>query len=247
MYQSNEVPPGPGDQLSDRGDRASCAGSDRVHLPMAAAGGREAEAVRLDPRLREVVLHARECLEIRQVPGETYDLVTASVRAFVDVCSEMRVPPNHAAEIPALVVLGRSRGLRERSGPRSACSFSVRCGRRSDPCSAPVTCFHPRPREKAVIAARDQLRAVLEQRAIGGLADHPVVDHLGPHVSPVRAASHRPVDLIPRLQMTDLPGSARGQQHRACRPICSKRRHGSNPDTGSRSRRTERAISPAPC
>ena len=164
----------------------------------------------------------------------------------------MPVAANHAAEIPALVVLGRPRGLRERSGPHQlAVERQVRPSQRSLLRSGHV--LPSTPGEKAVIAARDQLRAVLEQRAIGGLADHPVVDHLGPHVSPVLAASHRPVDLIPRLQMTDLPGPAGGQQDRGVAPYAVNARMRATPiwvhrpferDARFRRHAVERALGP---
>ena len=55
-------------------------------------------------------------------------------------------------------------------------------------------------REKAVIAAGDELRAVLEYHAIRGLDASPVVEHARAHVAPVGAAALRAVDLVADLQ-----------------------------------------------
>ncbi len=68
--------------------------------------------------------------------------------------------------------------------------------------------------EKAVVAAGDQLGAVLEGDAVGGLARLPQIDNLGRDVASVRTAAFGAVHMIACADVPHRSGAAVGHQDR---------------------------------
>src|SRR5688572_3798111 len=58
-------------------------------------------------------------------------------------------------------------------------------------------------RQEAMIAAADELGAVLQRDAERRLARHPMVEHLRDHIPAISALAHRTVDLLARPHMAD--------------------------------------------
>ena len=190
--------------------RASRAGPYPVHLSMPFACGREPDAPCVERGARRG--SSARAPRPRSRSGRAGSRLSSSRRPLArteGAIREVTVAAHHPAEVATLVLACPKRRLGERPRCPSACCPG------SDAAAAPRWAGDVLPAaagEEAVIGAGDELRAVLENHPVRGLADHPVVEHLGPHVAPVPAPPDRAVDLVPGAKMADLERPAVGHE-----------------------------------
>ena len=137
----------------------------------------EGELIRRDLELGQIRAGSANCLEVHEGQAEPVDLPTTP--------AEPRIGRSRRARRRGSSRRGShvDSPARRRAVPRTvpvpiSLLFRVRCGRRSRPCSVPLTCFHPRSCQEPVVAAGHQLRSVLQGDPVGGLHRRPVVEHV---------------------------------------------------------------------
>src|SRR5262249_42781714 len=133
--------------------------------------------------------------------------IARAAATVVAVRVEQTVPANDAAEVPAPIAVREIRAPRESSGPRQQ-----RAKRQMGPLSQPRLRAHdmlPAPcRQEAMVSAADELGAVLESHAEGGLDHLPGRQDLSSNVAPVRPFQSRSVDLVTRPKVGESPRPA---------------------------------------
>src|SRR2546430_17000746 len=107
---------------------------------------------------------------------------------------QIPVAANHAAEIPPAVIVVGTDGLRKRAGAHEL----VGCGQMRAAKPAPLRAGYEFPAalgEKTVIAARHELRTVLQCDPEGRLDGAPAREHSGFQVAPIVSTAPGTVDL----------------------------------------------------
>ena len=122
-------------------------------------------------------LRSVQRLDVGQCQAEAVHVAVRPTRPLVRVVTDVAVAADHPAEVAAAVVVVVLRAGSRTGRCRAACCSSSGAAAASGHCSVPVTCFQPRSGQEAVVAAGDELRAVLERDPVGGLDRRPVVEH----------------------------------------------------------------------
>ncbi len=204
-------PAGPLDQRADAVRPVARGRPDGLDRLSRAGRLGEGEAVGPDALERQVLLGPVQRLVIDEREAEPVDVSVRATCALVVVAPDVSVPADHAAEIAAPVVVAVRRGARELA--RAQQLASDRQMRSPRPALLRAGDVLPATRrEEPVIAARDELRPVLEDDPVGRLHGLPVCEHLGPDVVPIGAATLGPVDRVAGPQIGDRAGASVGQQ-----------------------------------
>jgi hypothetical protein len=201
----------PPDELPNGVHPAARLRADGVHLP---GGG----CCLLGHPLRgrdtgqpQVLLGSGQTLVVDQ--GQSEAMEDPSTLGPVGVRPGGAVAADHAAQIPPLVVRTVVGPGREAPGAEQA----VVDRQVSALHLAPLGVGHVLPAavgQKTVIAARDQLRAVLERRPVGPADGRPVVQHLRRDIAPVNTPTHGAVDEVAGSDLGHRFGGSVAHQYR---------------------------------
>ena len=158
----------------------------------------ELELIRLHTGIEQVVPCTGEHLDVAQREPEPMDVAVHAPGAFVRVGADVPVASNHAAEVSAAIV-----GRMERGGGEltDAHQLAVQCQMWPLPMLQIGNVFPAAAREEAVIAAGDELGAVLQDHPVRRLEGRPPIKHLGDGEAPIHTLAHRPVDGVAGLDV----------------------------------------------
>src|SRR4051812_38735515 len=120
-----------------------------------------------------------------------------SFRPPIEVLANVGIAPKHPAEIAAAVIVVLRRTFGKLAGAHQlVVQGQERTSKGTILLAGDV--FPSAVRQEPVIAARDQLGAVFENRPVCGFDDAPMIEYLRLRIPPPSVPKHRAVNLVPR-------------------------------------------------